>query len=159
MNSFPAIDQNEQAGGNSGFKFAPHSYVYAIPIPVAGKVVTEINMNGDYEFMDGISAIDTLVFEETFQEVAAGKVWQESVKGFYPKYTEDINELMHEMAAFRFILIVKDKNGISRIVGNVTEPLKFRYQMSSGGRVADKSGLEFEFSGVCTSPAPVYDPA
>lgn len=159
MNSFPSIDHNEQAGGNASFKFAPHIWIYAIPLAVSGKVISDINMNGDYSFLDGVAALDSISFEETMTENAAGRIWQQSVKGFYPKYTEDINALMHEMAAYRFVLIVKDKNGVSRIAGNEKEPLKFRYQMSSGNRVSDKSGLEFEFSGSCTAPSPVYDPA
>lgn len=156
MNSFPEIEHNEQAGGNASFQFAPISYIYAIPLPVDGKVTTEINMNGDYTFLSGYSSPESLSFEEQMQQNAPGPTWQPVVKGFYPKATDDINSLLQEMSGHRFVLIVTDNNGVKRIAGNLSEPLSFRYRSATGVRPSERPGIEFEFSGICTSPSPVY---
>lgn len=159
MNSFPELEFNEQAGGNIGFLFAPLEYISAIPMDISGKVVSAINMIGSYAFLNGYCSAESLAFEEQMAETQAGNVWQVSIKGFYPKYSESISELMREMSGLRFVSIISDSNGMDRIAGNLQEPLKFRYKLSSGARVADRSGMEFEFFGTCIKPSPIYDPA
>lgn len=156
MNSFPTIEFNEQAGGNTGFLFAPANFINNIPAAVNGIVNQDISMVSPYQFLEGYAAQDSLSLDEPMEQSSAGNIWQPVVKGFYPKYTDDINNLMHEMASYRFVLIVTDKNGVKRIIGNKEEPLKFRYRMASGLKASDRGGLEFEFSGNCTSPSPVF---
>lgn len=157
MKDFEVPDLMEAMGGNSGFEFSPVQLVSAIPQAVDGVVTSAITMVGDAVFLDGYSTPGTLSYSEVSEETRAGIIYRVSVKGFYPKAPASMISLFGEMVRQKYILLVSEISGEKLIFGNKNEPLSFVFSKSSKNAPGERSGYDFEFSGITTTPAPVYD--
>lgn len=158
ISDFEVPEMIERMGGNSGFEFSPFQLVNSIPQAFEGKVIDDITMVGGNIFRQGYATPGTLSYSETPEETMAGIIYKLSVKGFYPKASAAMIALFAEIIRQKHILIVSEISGEKMIFGNKNEPLSFIYSKSSKNTPGERSGYDFEFSGIVTQPSPVYEP-
>jgi len=156
MKDFEVPEMMEAMGGNSGFEFSPVQSVSSIPQAIEGVVTSFITMAGSEVFMDGYATPGTLSYAEVSEATRAGIIFKLSVKGFYPKAPASMISLFSEMVRQKFILLVSEISGEKLIFGNKKEPLSFNFSKSSKNAPGERSGYDFEFSGIVTSPSPYY---
>jgi len=158
MKNFESSDLFETLGGCQGFSFTPVNRIAAFPEAFASRVSSAIALVDPFTLLEGYASPGSLLFNESTKQTPSGMLYSISVKGFYPGTSEGMIALFHELSADRFVVLVTDKSGKTRLAGSLREPLSFSYQYSSKSAANERSGFEFVFSGEMTAPCPVYMP-
>lgn len=156
MNHFPEFDNQDNMGGNQRFLFIPITDIEILYLAVNQIVSTPPELKTDCSFFKGYASYKTLLFEEKQEQSAAGSYFNQKLSGFYPKINPTAIALFSEMQNQYFIVIVLDNNGQLRMVGNLEQPLKMRYSLSTGSNPATRNGVEYEFAGQSQFPAPFF---
>jgi hypothetical protein len=103
-----------------------------------------------------VALLKSVKFDEVPKETDSGKLIDYTVSGFYPGHAPDISELFDEMMDQPFMLDTIDNNNQRRLLGNLNNPVSFKFNYSSppGGR----PGYSFSFMWTSPNPASFYVP-
>lgn len=144
--------ESENMGGSVFFYFIPSSEVSGFTKTSDYKVSSLVLQSGS-DLSAGYASPNSLVFQATPSETEHGTVFDILIKGFYPRPGYQMMEIFSDMVNERFIVLVKDNNGNSRIAGTIDQPLSFRFSESSAQRAQEMPGIEYQFYGkVATLP-------
>jgi len=143
--NFPEIAEMDNLGGNQSFSFIPFSDVALIPRPISGMVSSSISLNNGCSWFTGYSTNDYLSFDSQQVINENGSFYETKVSGFYPKPSAAFIEYLYSIRNQRFILLVKDNNGRTRIVGSILQPCALSFVEKTGLRAQDLPGVAFEF--------------
>lgn len=158
MKDFETPDYPESIGGCRTFSFTPVKFIEFIPEPVNGIIDSDIRFFPDGRMYQGYSTKGVLSFSETAKITPSGLIYTVIMKGFSPGNNEGMVALFDMMAKNRFVLLVTDNQGVTRLVGSKKEPLSFTADFSTGINPGDRMGYTYAFEGNLTSPSPVYAP-
>lgn len=158
MKNFESSELFESLGGCQGFSFSPVNRIASVPEAFACCIETPITMVNPFVMLQGYASPGTLLFSESAKQTPSGILYSVSVKGFYPGASAGMIALFRELLANRFVVLVTDKHGSTRLAGSLQEPLSFSFQYSSMSLPNERAGYEFVFSGEMTSICPIYQP-
>ena len=158
MQNFQTSDYFESLGGCQGFYFSPVNRIAAIPEAFASRIESPISMIEPFIMLEGYASRGSLSFSESAKLTPSGILYSVSIKGFYPGASAEMISLFGELMANRFVVLVTDAHGNTRLAGSLQEPLSFSFQFSSRSVPAERAGYEFTFSGELTSVCPIYQP-
>lgn len=161
-NVHQAVDHLRKAprirpGGLCSIAFALHRQVAAWPEvnPETGIIDDEIQLVPG-AILYTIEATDKgRSFEEVQKRSAAGAYMDISVNGIIGGNTTNNTLIASAMMHERFVVIVKDRNGEYRLIGNEDSGAKFSYSYSSGDRDASRL-VNIGFTWQHPLPAPIY---
>jgi len=157
IKSFP-LPEPYNIGGCQDFKFIPANQFPSILIPANLEVNTAISIPNPHRWLFGYATYNTLLFEEKQEESLSGYLFLTSITGFYPKITPSILSQLHLMTKEHFIVLLTDRNGITRLCGTKDNPLIFTFHQTSGTAVSDRPGISFTFSAEQIHPSAIYNP-
>ncbi|HNW90987.1 MAG TPA: hypothetical protein PK664_06540 [Paludibacteraceae bacterium] len=146
----------ETMGGCESFLFAPKEDILLIPAVVNNVIAQEIQFYGSNTFYFGAAIMDTLSFSEEQQDGDPGASFKTEITGMVPRLTAEYLDLFNEMRRHRFVVLVKDNNGLSRLVGTKSTGMKFWFKQSTKTTPSGLNGFEFGFSLSSEKPAPFY---
>jgi len=158
MKNFETSELFETLGGCQGFYFAPVNRIASIPEASACMITSPILMRDTYPILRGYASPGSLLFTESAKHTPSGMLNSVALKGFYPGVSDGMIALFHELMTNRFVVLVTDKLGKTRLAGSLREPLSFSFTYSSLSQPNERAGYEFVFSGEMTSTCPIYVP-
>jgi len=156
MKNFESSELFESLGGCQGFSFCPVNHIAFIPEAFACLIDAPISLVNPFEMREGYASPGSLSFSESAKLTPSGTLYTVSVKGFYPGVSQAMIALFLEMAANRFVVLVTDKHGMTRLAGSLHEPLSFSFQYASMSSPNERAGYEFVFSGEMSSICPIH---
>ena len=155
LTNFPKSN-SYNLGGLRSFQFVHRSAISAWPGIFNGKVLTPISLKEGFEWLTGYATPETLSFSENSKDEQNGPYYEKEITGFVPGNKDELIDLMNKMDGHEFVLIVKDPNNQTRLVGSHGFPLLFSSLYNSGAGRPDARGFNFKFTGVSIFRAPVY---
>jgi hypothetical protein len=131
--------------------------VDSIPDPVYNVVQDNIVMMLGKRFKTFEATEQTAVFNESAKDGdMEGKFFEWLLSFFVPGDNNELAEMVQQMGNKKFIIVYKDLAGLYRILGSVSNPLKFTNTSTTGDTPGSKSGYIFTFSGAETRKAYFY---
>jgi hypothetical protein len=122
--------------------------VSSIPDPVYNVVQDDIVMITGKRFKTFEATEQTAVFNETKKDSDMdGNFYDWILSFFIPGDDNELAQMVQQMVSKKFIVIYKDITGIYRILGSVSNPLKFTNTSTTGDTPGSRSGYVFTFSG------------
>jgi hypothetical protein len=120
--SFPRVDKN----------FILHAPFYVFP----GTLFYHIYFK-----------FETGKFSEETSETPAGEITKSSVDFFVPYTSEAKNTLLKEWKRHRFVLVIMDFNGMSRVVGDKVSGLHLKITENVLDKISGENGYRLSFTG------------
>ena len=92
------------------------------------------------------------------KQTASGTQYAKTIKGVYPKGSDEMLSIFSSMAnGRRFMVKITDNNGVQRLVGRMGVPLMFEFNYATGGPAAQMNGYTFTFYSIDAIPSPQID--
>ncbi|MBS7565102.1 hypothetical protein KHS38_11865 [Mucilaginibacter sp. Bleaf8] len=156
ITDFPSIERAYLPGLVS-FAFIPSQYIQTLPPVSQGTITQLVKLRSADRFLNGLSVIRKLSFDEEGATDDNGTIYNWKVTGFYPGDDPAAAALFAEMEAdhIRHLVIAKDHAGRRRLIG-YNAPLTFTAVFNSGIEPGDAIGYTFTFTGRGKQRAPLY---
>jgi hypothetical protein len=90
---------------------------------------------------------DSMAFTEESEITSAGNHYNTEISGFIPQDNAALQEALEYIVPRKWVVIFMDGNGNYKLAGNVTDPLRFTYKISTGQDTASLAGCQFSFAG------------
>lgn len=155
LTNFPTPKGYNLAGLVS-FQFIHFSAIDSFAGIFDGKILTPPTLKVGETWFNGYGTIYSLNYNEKGNNNDNGKYYDQTISGFIPGDKQDLINLMDVMEADYFVLLIKDSNHQTRMVGGYGCPMVFNATFDSGSARSDSKGYTFTFSGQSTFRAPVY---
>jgi len=153
-NNFP----NKKAynpGGYREFLFLPDYSIETFPMILNGSAQVPVGLAPGATWFAGYSTPETLSFTEESKTDANGTWYQQVISGFAPGDKPELVALMENLEKGRFLVMLRDSQGIRRLVGTPYSPLELQSNFNSGDKRSDLKGFAFKFTGQSLFRAPV----
>lgn len=147
---------DDNLGGIFLFKFIPLTEVASIPQAINSKVLEPLVVNSLGRWYDCYGTEGTIKFSEEIQNSPHGDYHAIKLTSFIPKDRIDITDQLEEMRNKLFIIDYIDNNGYRKLIGNLAEPLQFKYSLDTGSSVPNRNGHTIEFYGNAIKKSPNY---
>lgn len=154
ITGFPT-NPSSNVGGLAAFRFAAFYSFAGLPAVSAGSVVAPAQFYSGFGWLPGYATADTLQFSETPKQDDNGTGYAWKISGFIPGDEAALSLLMEQMEQVRHLVLVTDRQGITRMVG-LRAPLDFSAVYSPGSDANSTRGYSITFSGSSPKRAPVY---
>ncbi len=147
-------------GGLAGYIYAaPVSDVESIPAPAAGTltVATAIVMKTGKKFTQIYMTSDTGEVKDVEVGERDGGSFETQLEWWTPAINEALLKLKSQFANGAFIFVVKDANGLKRIIGSLDHPAyREPGEINAGKAPKDRRGASFKFKAASPTPALIY---
>jgi hypothetical protein len=147
---------DENVGGILHFNFIPVRDVLSIVEPIKQRITEPITLKPGTRWFEFYATRGTINFDENQQESPHGDYYKAKFTGLVPKGRTEIEDTFNKMKNKNFILDYTDNNGHRRLVGTVSNPLRFKSDYSTGNDAKNKNGHSFEFFGNIIDKSPTY---
>lgn len=135
----------DNIGGLLEIKVARKADIENIPEPLAGVVYGDIDFLPDKGFVTWFTTPDTPGTDSNSRQSREGSSKNNRLKFSVPKDRPDIRTMFEQASDDELIVLYKDANGKQKLFGQLTAPVKFRFNHSSGNSTSGKNGFECEF--------------
>jgi hypothetical protein len=153
-------DINKHCADNLGgiflLRYIPKDDVESIVEPINGRVTEPVVLKANKRWFEFYATPETLKFNEEQQESPQGDYFKIKLTGATPKDRADIISAFNKMKKPSFIIDYTDNNGLRKLVGTITEPLRFKHSSTTGDKAPSKNGHSFEFFGDVIDKSPEY---
>lgn len=157
MQNFPSYNF-ENFGGAKGFNFIPVTDVSEIPYTINKTLNSSVLIKSGKSWYSGLAVLRSLAFSEKVIATNAGIHFEYLISGIYPRQNAEIASLFEDMQRRRFILDITDYNNERRLVGTISNGMRFSFEYQSGENVSQRPDYNFTFSLQDFKPAPFYNP-
>ncbi|MGB4775712.1 MAG: hypothetical protein WBP45_11095 [Daejeonella sp.] len=150
--------EGKNVGGNLSVEYCTPYVVSVFPQVLNCEITAAVQFSAGNAFLKIYCIENKLGYSEEETDTANGPVWKVSIKGVVRGDSKELRKAFSEMAFYRdFIVKVKDNNMLTRLVGNLSETLDFKYKMMNGDSMGDLRSYSFEFYGEFTRCPPIYN--
>lgn len=146
----------DNTGGVEALWYADVRDVLSVPDPDAPLLTSDVVLAKDACWYQLVATRTTMGFTQPGKEDRHGPYWQPSLKGVLAKATPTVAAGLEALDARRFLLLYRDHNGITWLVGTPDEPLRFSDKYDAGTATA-RNNYDFVFSGETTRRARPYE--
>lgn len=133
--------------GTWRFFWIPKDNVTNIPDAELNKISSSITATTDW--YAGMIVLNTDDVQYSIEDTPQGTRYIYTLKGNIPRIAPEIEYLFHQKRNREFILLVEDFNGSTRLVGNTTKGVKFKFETT-------RSGYTIEYTCTFTEPQPFF---
>lgn len=146
-------------GGTAGVVYAiPASKVKSIPAPAAGSLsVASIVFKTGEKCASIYMTADTGEVKDTEAGDKDSGSFVTSLEFWTPRVSDKMLYLKSQLANGGFIFVVKDGNGVARIIGSIDHPAyRVPAEIGTGKAPKDRNGATFKFEAASATPALIY---
>jgi hypothetical protein len=142
----------DNVGGIEALWYVDVADVLSVPDPDVPLISTNVVLRPDASWYQLVA---TLGFTQGSKDDRHGPYFQPQVKGVLAKATEALAAGLEALDSRRFLLLYRDQNGTTWLVGALDEPLTFadKYDV---GTATSRNNYDFTFSGETTRRARPY---
>src|ERR1700754_3213781 len=130
ISNFPA-KKAYNPGGYKSFQFIPYYQVSGFPAITAMKNLSQVIFYETYDWLNGYATAETLSYDEEYTPDENGGFYDLTITGFIPGDQVDLIDIMDTMPFNRFIVMILDTKGVTRLVGSTSTPLDFTANFNS----------------------------
>lgn len=145
----------DNVGGVEALWYADVADVLHVPDPDAPLLTTDVVLRPGASWYQLVATRTTLGFTQAGKNDRHGPYFQPSLKGVLAKATPTVAAGLEALDGRRFLLLYRDHNGTTWLVGTVDEPLTFSDKYDTGTATA-RNNYDFTFSGETTRRARPY---
>ena len=153
-------DINKPCGDNVGgiflFKIAFTDDVQSMSLPINGNVCEPVELKSLARWYDVYGTEGTIKFNEDQQQSPQGDYFKVKLSASIPKDRTEVKNSLEEMKNKTFIIDYTDYNNERKLVGTLTEPLKFSSSLDTGNKIPSLNAHAIEFFGNALTKAPTY---
>jgi hypothetical protein len=120
------------------------------------KIILELLGDEEYPWHEGYCIEQSMRYSEKRKESGQGVFFEKEFSGIIPKPIKLNEDLYTEMEYKKFVLAIKDSNGLVKIVGSPREPVRFYVDLESGESLANLNQHQIKFYGKGIKRSPVY---
>lgn len=146
----------DNVGGVEALWYADVTDVLRVPDPDAPLIVADVVLREGAAWYQLLATRTTLGFTQAGKRDRHGDYFQPSLKGVLAKATPTVAAGLEALDGRRFVLLYRDHNGTTWLVGTVDEPLSFSDKYDAGTATA-RNNYDFTFSGETTRRARPYE--
>ena len=148
--------EGSNPGGNCSLQYAPLQNIQSFA-PVVNLVAAGNPIFWSLGTWFNIEPVQNKIsYDEDEAEDANGPVYNISIKAVVRGDSAELRPLLVEMVQTRkHIVKCRDTAGLTRIVGNAHQQLRFRYKFSTGDNIGALRSYNIEFYGTFTAPAAI----
>jgi hypothetical protein len=145
----------DNVGGIEALWYVDVADVLSVPDPDVPLISTNVVLRPGATWYQLVATRTTLGFTQASKEDRHGPYFQPQVKGVLAKATEALAAGLEALDSRRFLLLYRDQNGTTWLVGAPDEPLSFadKYDV---GTATSRNNYDFTFSGETTRRARPY---
>lgn len=99
----------------------------------------------------------SLSFTEKETNEKPGKVYKTELKGFIPKDSFQVLQLINSMSGRKWVIIMMDQNEQYKVAGTAEIPLRVSFDLDTGSDTRERNGHTVSFYGTQTSKARFID--
>lgn len=134
-------------GGLQSIEYIPVSWIDVFPDFV----------DDNFEITDAITLLpgksiltakvlkNSLVFTEDQDNAKQGKSYVQELKAIIPLWNNNLSQIYNQMKNHRFIVIVLDKSGDKKIIGDMLYPLQFSANLNTGATTTNLKSTDISF--------------
>jgi hypothetical protein len=141
-------------GGLETFYFLPVEQLAQDPPP--GTITQNLQLAAGAVFYAFYCTLGSLQYNEGETQDNRGTRYKQTLKGYVPKDTPELQAALAELSGRRFVIIYKDFNGFFKLVGSRQYWLQFSRELDTGNSPSGRNGFGFSFSGESTRKAAHY---
>lgn len=150
------IHCDENIGGIFLFRFIPTIDVESIPEPINSRITEPITLKSGKRWFNFYATPGSMKFEEEVNNSSHGDYIKAKLTGNTPKGRIEVVSNFNKMLNQTFIIDYTDNNKFRKIVGTLTEPMRFKRIYTTGDKPNTKNSYSFEFYGDITQESPEY---
>ncbi|MCC2546430.1 hypothetical protein LJY25_08235 [Hymenobacter sp. BT175] len=143
-------------GGVIAVRVWPASNVLGYPGMEGASLLDEMELVDPLNYADVFALDGTAGFDEQQAESEQGTFYKLKLQLFIPKDAPDVAEAIARLTGGKFVVAYQDGNGLTKLIGTPTEPLRFSADLETGKRATDRNGRPLTFFGEASVPAPFY---
>lgn len=145
----------DNTGGVEALWYVDVADVLSVPDPDAPLLTSDVLLRPGASWYQIVATRTTLGFTQTGKTDRHGPYWQPQLKGVLAKATATVAAGLEALDGRRFLLLYRDNNGITWLVGTLDEPLAFSDKYDAGSTTA-RNNYDFVFSGETARRARPY---
>jgi hypothetical protein len=146
----------DNVGGVEALWYVDVADVLSVPDPDAPLITTDIELRPGCFWYQILATRTTLGFTQDGKNDRHGPFFQPKLKGTLAKATATVAAGLEALDARRFLLLYRDHNGTTWLVGAPDEALTFTDKYDTGTATA-RNNYDFLFSGETTRRARPYE--
>ena len=143
-------NQIENMGGINFFQFIEIDKILTFPRQFLGEIGL-ISLKEGNDWSAGYGIQNTLELNVTPQKDNQGTIFNVMLSGEYPGASAAQMEEFRNMLNRKYIVLIKDSSGKTKVLGSLEEPLEFNYSEKTGKAASDRPGVLFSFEGKCSN--------
>lgn len=156
----PLEDCDSNAPGLTNIYVARVADIVSIPAPDANThtISADIVLASGKQFFEFSFTEGTGKHMEAPEGELDARSWSESLQLYIPKDRERVTYIANNMLGGKYIAVRRDNNGLIKVVGSLTNPLRLQdATLDTGAGGADKNGRQFELKMYPNAPHAAYE--
>jgi hypothetical protein len=151
--NFPKL-HNYNIGSIKTFVFVDEQGIDQWPDVILNTMQSLPTLKSGYVWNQGYSTQDSKGLVERTGRDNKGVLHTHIISGVYPRINSIVTSIFTKMLNKRYIVVVEDNNGESRILGRPGNGLKFTFEDSTQENASGRNSYSFTFSGNSRFTAP-----
>lgn len=142
-------------GGVRSLRVWPASNVLPLPIEPGSNLLLPVQLRDPTNYADIWFQPDSAGFDEPEGDDAQGVLYKPNLQLLVLRDAPDLQEAIARLRAVRyFVAAYADGNGLTKLVGTPTHPLRLTAGLETGKKPTDRNGYPLVFAGLTRRPAP-----
>ncbi|MDO7885341.1 hypothetical protein [Hymenobacter cheonanensis] len=142
-------------GGVRALRVWPASNVLPLPVEPGSNLLLPVQLRDPANYADIWFQPDSAGFDEPEGDDAQGVLYKPSLQLLVLRDAPDLQEAIARLRAVRyFVVAYADGNGLTKLVGTPTHPLRLTAGLETGKKPTDRNGYPLAFAGLTRRPAP-----
>ncbi|MGI4762500.1 MAG: hypothetical protein ACRYF0_17445 [Janthinobacterium lividum] len=142
-------------GGVRALRVWPASNVRPLPAEPGSNLLLPVQLLDPGNYADIWFQPDSASFEEPEADDAQSPFYKPNLQLVVLRDAPDLQEAIARLRAVRhFVAAYADGNGLTKLVGTPTHPLRFSAGLETGKKPTDRNGYPLVFAGLTPRPAP-----
>lgn len=147
------FEASENIGGNVRRIFIL-SYKSAPSILVTGDIVTNLLSLDNWNLIDFTQDSVSMIQEPVI--ILGDTGYKKSIEGFIPKERVVVSTELLRYHKQRVVVVVEDRNGVKKVVGNKKRPAILRFKINNGPKMSDANRYIVNIDQADLDLAPIY---
>lgn len=158
ISNFEGLDNAENAGGAPWFQIVLPQDIDTIPDVILNSINAAITLNSGALAYNMMATVGTVGWSETSEKVDGVDIYSSTFSWVIPKDRNDILTYAQTVNGKGVVAIVRDANGINRLMGTKDSPADFRRSVRKLGNIdgSDRNEHIYEITLTGMAPVPFY---